>query len=77
MKLFAEKEKKLRFERFSSMHDVMRFVSDTYGDGILYKYFEEKDHKELSFRDYYKLFMNFGTGLNAHGLMGKRFAIVG
>lgn len=77
MKLFAEKEKKLRYERFSSMHDVMRFVSDTYGDGILYKYFEEKDLKELSFRDYYKLFMNFGTGLNAHGLMGKRFAIVG
>lgn len=77
MKLKDRKEAKVRYPLFSSMHDIVNYVADSYGDSILYKYYVGKDIHEVSFNQYREWFLSFGTMLFNRQLNGKRFAIVG
>lgn len=71
------KETKPRYPLFNSMHDIVNFVADSYGDNVLYKYYVGKDIREVSFNQYKDWFMGMGTTLFNRGWNGKRFAIVG
>ncbi len=71
------KETKARYPLFNSMHDIINFVADSYGDNVLYKYYVGKEIREVSFNRYKDWFMGMGTTLFNRGWNGKRFAIVG
>ncbi|MBO5981649.1 MAG: AMP-binding protein [Clostridia bacterium] len=71
------KETKPRYPLFNSMHDIVNFVADSYGDSVLYKYYVGKEIREVSFNRYKDWFMGMGTTLFNRGWNGKRFAIVG
>ncbi|MBR2915381.1 MAG: AMP-binding protein, partial [Clostridia bacterium] len=71
------KETKPRYPLFNSMHDIVNFVADSYGDNVLYKYYVGKEIREVSFNRYKDWFMGIGTTLFNRGWNGKRFAIVG
>lgn len=77
MKLKKIKETKPRYPLFNSMHDIINFVADSYGDNVLYKYYVGKNIREVSFNQYKDWFMGMGTTLFNRGWNGKRFAIVG
>ncbi len=77
MKTKNSKEVNVRYPLFSSMHDIVNYVAESYGDNILYKYYVGKDIREISFNQYREWFLSFGTMLFGRGLNGKRFAIVG
>lgn len=77
MNLKNRKEVKVRYPLFPSMHDIVNYVAESYGDSILYKYYVGKDIHEVSFNQYRSWFIGFGTMLFNRNLNGKRFAIVG
>ena len=55
------KETKPRYPLFNSMHDIINFVADSYGDNVLYKYYVGKEIREVSFNRYKDWFMGIGT----------------
>ena len=71
------KETKPRYPLFNSMHDIVFYAADSYGDNVLYKYYVGKEIREVSFNRYRDWFVGMGTALFNSNLNGKRFAIIG
>ena len=77
MKLLDKKTPKVRYPVFPSLHDLINFIADSYGDSILYRYYVGKDIRDVSFNEFKQWFIGCGTAFFNRGLNGKRFAIVG
>ena len=57
MNLKNRKEVKVRYPLFPSMHDIVNYVAETYGDNILYKYWWKNSTKYITIVDSKKLYL--------------------
>lgn len=60
----------------SNVNDLLSCIY-SHGDKVVYKYFEQSDLKEITYREFYKMVHQVAGAFSKKGLVGKRVAVIG
>ncbi len=59
-----------------SVNDLLAYFA-SYGDKVVYKYFENNKLKEMTYADFHRLAIQISAAFTDMGLVGKRAAVIG